>query len=87
MTADELRKAVRLVQAQGYMVDFDLLLRAADELERLTTRVAELEAALQHQRHCAECAEGSWFDCDGGRASLKALGIGEDGLPIASEAK
>ena len=33
----------------------------------------DLAAGLEHMQHCRSCAEGSWEDCDGGRAALAAL--------------
>lgn len=70
MTSDELRNVVwsghdsKIQQAA---------MDAAAQIDRLNSRVAELQAGLNHMRWCSSCAEGAWEDCDGGRAALAAI--------------
>ena len=45
----------------------------AAERERWQALVQTLVEALEHMQLCGPCAEGSWDDCDGGRAAEAAL--------------
>lgn len=47
----------------------------------LAALVPALVEALQHMRVCADCAEGSWEDCEGGRAALVAMEMAKAGEP------
>lgn len=39
----------------------------------LISAAPELLEGLQHVQVCASCSEGSWGDCEGGRAALAAI--------------
>ena len=42
--------------------------------EHLAAREAKWREALAHMQCCLPCAEGSWNDCEDGRAALELLG-------------
>lgn len=46
---------------------------ASEDNDRVVAAAPELLAAVEHLRYCAQCAEGSWADCEGGKAALEAI--------------
>ena len=84
LSASESR--AKAAEAKAQMVLDSAAERTRARLDAEASR-DDLAEALQHMQRCRECADGSWEDCDGGRAALTALEAARQALAAPDAGK